>query len=465
MNFFLPLAMLATAVAGLDEYRESIVETTLPDGSRLVRFLFSISTPANPSSHLMDIFPQAIASVLGPDRATLRRVQGNIVRGRWRDRAWGPNPLRPVPFGASMEISPPSSHVWSKSAWLFSSVMGASFESLSPEQSSFSWITPVDLPWDVRAGANPNEGVCTENLERWVELLPCRGRRGMGAEILRLSDEMARSEFLLLTLRGKIASSGEWVATGEVAVHLDAGSPTLVTKACPATAGLAASPRTHPTPAVVVGRSIVGTARRPERTHGKLLLSLAHSGKDSDSHTLELFEQLPYFLVPLWSTHSVRSSTGRDMTAVVPTIRSTDGIVTPSHIVWTLDVLPGETVTVAVDLHKRWIPIDRLSFSFEKGFDVGSAIVRIDKARWDWTRGLVVLFPMPDPTTTFNTIAVASTALSLFFGLVLRNFLSKRSTLVGTDPASLAAREAPIVRMGKWIYARIVGMRRNKLST
>ena len=40
-----------------------------------------------------------------------------------------------------------------------------------------------------------------------------------------------------------------------------------------------------------------------------------------------------------------------------------------------------------------------------------------------------------------------------------------QATLVGTDPASLAAREAPIVRMGKWIYARIVGMRRNKLST
>jgi hypothetical protein len=107
-------------------------------------------------------------------------------------------------------------------------------------------------------------------------------------------------------------------------------------------------------------------------------------------------------------------------------------------------------------VYKKYVSVDKLSYSFEKGFDLASAAFRVDNEKEvQLTRGLVVVIPLADQTSTFNSIAITLTAISIFYGMIFRNFAGKRRDIVSQDAAAVAAREPPIVRLVRFLHSRI----------
>ena len=448
--FGLCLSVLVIASSGQDLYTENVAEYNISSSHRLVRFSFQVST-ASTNSHFLDIFPQSVASVLIANRDSVSSISGHLVRGRWR---W-PESNHPelFPSGSSMFVTmkqagaPETSRLWTQSAWMFSSVLGASFESLAPEQKTFKWITPMDLG-RTRVGSNPTEYVCTENLERLVKILPCRHRKGLAETVLSLALEMARSEYISVSLEAKNEDLGTAVLRGRIDVVLPTGDPIGIKTHCPAVRS-SIKEQIHLTESkVTVLRSLIGSDLGPERRYGKLVLVIKNNDK-AKTHSVELHEQLPFFLVPLWHKYSISGKrTG------LPEISFSDADSTPTYITWNVTAEPGETVLITLDVYKRFIPMYKFSFSFEKGFDMASAAYRIDdEDSWRLTRGLVVIVPMPDPTSTFNAMAVVLTSIVLFFGIVFRAFADKRSVLV--DESLSAGRDPPLIRLISWIVTRI----------
>ena len=459
------IIFLAAHAEAHEEYYESVTTTPLMDRNfRLTKFSFRYITDPNPSSHYLDIFPQAAASVLGPDRDSLTWLQGNIVRGRWKEPGWGKPVIDLYPFGSSMSVISKNntSTIWTKAGWMFSTLLAGAFESLDQSRGSLPWITPMDLPDDARTAANPNEDLCTEQVQRFVDMTPCGKKHGIGKIISGIEIDLAKSEYVSISLTAEVDAEKRFVLNGHLAAvfgesprqRLELISPET---ACHVSSGVVPSARTRPSP-IRVNRSIIGTKDRPERSYGTLLLVLTNEDM-MGSHTIDLYEQLPFFLIPMWHTHSVRSSlvAARNGRGMQPSqIVHTDGTTKPSFITWSTTILPGEQIVISIQVYKKYIHLSNFRFGFEKGFDIGPAVYRIDHEIVPFfTRSLTIVIPLPDGTSTFNIIAVACTAMALFFGMNFRNFISRRSDLVGTHQEAVEARYPPIVRLAKWIYRRI----------
>jgi len=429
-----------------DSFREWI-ETSppFPDNLslQLVSFGFEFSTHST-SSHFLDLFPQSVASVLIANRKSIKSLTGRIVRGRWR---WThPHPIFPTGASMILDSSPEDRpRLWTQSAWLLSTLLGASFESLAPEQNSFSWITPMDVSSETRVGANPNEPVCTDNLQRLVQMLPCRDRRGLGKELIENALSMASSEYIEIGLVMRNIGNTV-VVTGEVNVVLPIGEY-LIQHPCFNTQSdnrlvRKFIPR-NTIPSIRVKRSLIGSELGPERRYGRLTLVLENADNTA-SHSIELHDQLPYFLVPLLGKSDIRGAQ----------IRWSDPLTdSPTYMAWNLTLAPSETRIISLHVYKKFIPMSKFSFSFEKGFDIGSAAFRVDSEEWQLTRGLVVVIPLPDQTSTFNAMAVAVTPIALFFGTIFRSFVDKRSELM--DERKAGERDPPLFRLLRFIVGRI----------
>jgi len=198
----LPL-LVVTAATRPDDYSESYREISLGKTGdyKFVELEFEITTYTTKSSHILDIFPSSLASVLFAPRG-VTSAQANIVRGQWKPFYWGDTPPIDLhPSGSSMWISGKvSSSTWRKTAFMFSSIFGIAFESMCPEQSQFKWMRPFDMD-GMRIASNPNDPCCTENLDRFLELLPCRGRMGLGRVLTTITPSLAHAEFLQMSLK------------------------------------------------------------------------------------------------------------------------------------------------------------------------------------------------------------------------------------------------------------------------
>jgi hypothetical protein len=436
-----------------DKYTERVSVYPLTSTVNLVELSFETRTESM-SSHFLDLFPQSVASVLIANKGAVEAISGRIVRGRWK---WAEDKRPSYPTGSSMFLKTTKGHeqrsvLWTQTAWLFSSVLAGSFESLAPEQKSFSWITPMDLGDNVRVGFNPSEPLCTDNLKRFTDLLPCRSRSGLGKRIMEYSLQMARSEYLAVSLEARsLEDVDAFVLYGKVTVVLpQADTPTILSaeELCAAAATNQSLNSTISGPresmqSIRVLRSLTGSELGPERRYGQLVISLVN--RDIlNQHSIEIKEQLPYFLVPLWHTYhgpppeSIRWSQSDS----------------PTYIKWNLRLEPGERKNIVLSLYKKFLPMSAFSYSFEKGFDVGSAAYRIDNSsEWSLTRGLVVVVPLPDQTSTFNAIAVAVTPIGLLFGMIFRSFLDKRSELL--DEKKSDERDPPLFRLIRWLFSRL----------
>jgi hypothetical protein len=435
-------SVLFACVAGHDRYYEGIQETPVSASHRLVSFRFSIETDGT-DSQLLDLFPQPVASVLIANRISMKSFSGHLVRGRWK---WASNTPSFHPTGSSMFVTGNHSDrgVWTQTAWMLSTILGASFESLAPEQKSFYWMTPLDLDGGVRVASNPNEHLCTDNVERWTELLPCRHRRGLGQTATAISLEMARSEYISIHVEGRNTKDNGSILNGAIHVVLENGIKLLDFSPCLNRSSINEQiGKTQQS--VSVFRSMTGSSLGPERRYGQLRYVLVNTDL-SNPHWIEIQDQIPFFLVPLWHRYAHEN---------LPDMEFPTSETAPTNLKWELKLDPGETRSISLDVYKRYIPMSRFSFSFEKGFDIGSAAYRIDRGEWSLTRGLVVIIPLPDATSTFNAIAVSMTTIALFYGIVFRAFVGKRSELLDETKT----RDPPIIRLVTWIYERIKSRR------
>mmetsp|Transcript_8507 Transcript_8507/g.20014 ORF Transcript_8507/g.20014 Transcript_8507/m.20014 type:complete len:363 (+) Transcript_8507:1-1089(+) len=221
----------------------------------------------------------------------------------------------------------------------------------------------------------------------------------------------------------------------------------------------------HQQDALVVMRDILAQDKKSERTHGRYLLRFANEGKTR--RRVRFMDQLSFFLRPLWHTFRTtwRAPAGNErhsmgmaaMEALSTRFMPSVGQHAPTELFLEAELEPGETISIFLDVQKRFIQLREFSFACEKGFDVGSAAwleLEVDgkeqrdeetggvnrtlddfiaslassdsklehTRRWDlhFTEGLLVLLPMPDFSMPFNVIALSSTALTFFFGSMFR---------------------------------------------
>ena len=421
----------------IDKYSESIHQIPLKDNSTLAQFTFTITSTS--STPLLDIFPQPIASILLQSEST--SVQGNLVRGHWKYFNWGQPVVELYPPGSSLATSTNSS--WTQSAWLMSSVLGGSFESLAGKQ--YSWIFPFNIN-GIRYSSNPNEPCCSENVERFIELLPCRGSKGLSTVLWQHVLDFSKSEYFGLTISAT-RKDGVMTFTGTVIARLTSAVVPSKVPGCTAVNHHVENP-THMPPPVTTIRSLIGTKSRPERIQGKLLVQFTNTAETAVK--VLYHEQLPFFLTPLWHT--------ANRIELMHQVTHSDGHSSPTMFTLSFSIEPEETITFSIDVYKRFIPVDKFSFSFEKGFDIGSAVVELENGTTYLTRGLLVVIPLPDATATFNMIAISCTVISVFFGMAFRNFALKRSLIVSNSAEAEAEREAPVVRLIKWIGGRIYSL-------
>mmetsp|Transcript_146589 Transcript_146589/g.267262 ORF Transcript_146589/g.267262 Transcript_146589/m.267262 type:complete len:647 (+) Transcript_146589:89-2029(+) len=208
-----------------------------------------------------------------------------------------------------------------------------------------------------------------------------------------------------------------------------------------------------------VTRDIVSQEGQSERTHGRYLLRFTNDGP---GRRVRFMEQLPFFLSPMW--HTFRATLQRpgepaeELTGLqamqrlrLKFVPPVSGQRSPTEVFFTLDMPPGGTVSVFLDVLKKFIKLREFSYACEKGFDVSAAAwlevelpqegnsSAIDdfikslgpaklgdgesgNAHWRlrFTSGLIVLVPMPDFSMPFNVISLSSTALTFFFGSIFR---------------------------------------------
>eukprot|EP00933_Yihiella_yeosuensis_P037894 TRINITY_DN31893_c0_g1_i1.p1 TRINITY_DN31893_c0_g1~~TRINITY_DN31893_c0_g1_i1.p1 ORF type:complete len:695 (-),score=130.73 TRINITY_DN31893_c0_g1_i1:69-2153(-) len=224
-----------------------------------------------------------------------------------------------------------------------------------------------------------------------------------------------------------------------------------------------------------VMRDMLSKEGRSERTHAQYLLRLNNEGR---GRRVRFMEQLPFFIRPLW--HSFRAvfrepgaSSEADKVLEVAGLEAmqrlglqltaSDGLRSPTEFFLSLDIPPGGSVSIFLDVMKSFIQLREFSYACEKGFDVGGAawleadlplssgvqsfsavstgppvgtsdfIASLGKIgplgrphlpegtwRLRFTEGLIVLLPMPDFSMPFNVIALSSTAVTFFFGSIFR---------------------------------------------
>lgn len=254
---------------------------------------------------------------------------------------------------------------------------------------------------------------------------------------------LASSEYISISVNASNLGGNRTVLRGEVEVVLPVGDY-AINDPCPAGISMKTESVSIRKESVKVLRSMIGSELGPERRYGKLVLVVEN--QDSlNSHSIEIHEQLPFFLVPL-----MRTSKNLSGARIRWSDEQSDS---PTYFVWSLMLSPGESKLITIDVYKKFIPMSKFSFSFEKGFDIGSAAYRVDASEWQLTRGLVVIIPLPDQTSTFNAMAVAVTPIALFFGIVFRGFIEKRSELA--DERKSAERDPPLFRLIRFVWQRI----------
>jgi hypothetical protein len=336
---------------------------------------------------------------------------------------------------------------------------------MCPENGQFKWMSPFEIVNGEkleRIASNPNDPCCTENVDRIIELLPCRGRAGLGRILSNIELELAKSEFLQISLvaaKSTDTSGGQmilriaFVTFNTEEGHVSIEKRLLRVDSCPAVSGYVENFPTPQISPITTIRSMMGTRNRPERIQGKLVVHFEN--RSNQSALVEYYEQLPFFLVPLWHTYSVAGN----MDTNIPAIKNSDGLSTPTYMTWKFSLEPGQVVTISLDVYKKFIANYNFHFGFEKGFDLVGAIVSATASdgtsSTTITPGLTVVIPLPDGSATFNFLAVGCTSIAIFFGYTFRSVFPKRSIVIGTDEVAMAEKSPPIVQIimlvSRWI--------------
>ncbi|KAL1528772.1 hypothetical protein AB1Y20_010100 [Prymnesium parvum] len=175
---------------------ERLLVRPLPDNELLLHFNLSVTTGRG---DLRDLghFPRPVAELVlgtGALHASL-----TLRSGRWLSRAWGALPV-PMPAGGELSAAFPTDgwpfgwHALRRSLGLLVCATPATADEFSRPDDPFASHLSGALPPSMggRGGHSrgpnatlefravlPPQGVCTENLARWLQLWPCGGAAGI----------------------------------------------------------------------------------------------------------------------------------------------------------------------------------------------------------------------------------------------------------------------------------------------
>lgn len=365
-----------TSCSPMDSFDEVLSLQIIPHAAEpqlfLGRFGFSIDAQLSPQFRAdhFDLFPKPIGKFLNAHPA-LVAFEASLTQGRWKNEEWGSAPREFRPPGAVLVAAINSSEAHEvEDSWKFlisalSGSLCASFEGMDPAHKQ--WAEPVSVPWAApgqqqRFSTLPYEPVCTENLTPWLKLLPCGGRRGLGALLapvavaespfvsLSLSAivhatrvELRASLDIVLPLHPQKAGLAAWFGDGADAKFtacfaaqrstvrllrapggLDQAASTSIAEV--STADFAAMEQsgkewlelpgaqsnevkpwlaaqsTGGGTGLAVLRDVLSQEGQSERTHGRYLLRFSNAGI---RRRVSFMDQLPFFLRPLWHTFYV----------------------------------------------------------------------------------------------------------------------------------------------------------------
>ncbi|KAF4668814.1 hypothetical protein FOL47_002862, partial [Perkinsus chesapeaki] len=371
-----------------------------------------------------DIFPRGIGNILDMlgESEVEAGFEAHLTRGVWKAKMGSPRTI--FPPGAIMMAKMGNSEKeekWRRLAWSLSGVLGASFE-----------------------------GMGTENLTPWLAVLPCSDRLGlasvlMGAEASKI--EFAASEFFSLGLLGSIQTATDGKEslmrmTARLTVQLEPDSAlarrlvgmdfqTSISRPCPAI-GMENAKITnvppYPPPPVTVTRSLLrdggflADEAYPDRVRAVYFLSLKNRGNETAK--ISVFDQLPFFLRPLWHSKGVQIGDSGEVEKLnmgLIQLQPTDHWKTASSFHVSVEVAGGSEWQMRVPVLKSHIHTKSYSYACEKGFDMEAAMYEVtigddeDDKHTGFTNGLLVMLPMPDFSMPFNVIALSTTVLTIFF--------------------------------------------------
>ncbi|KAF4738961.1 Subunit of the glycosylphosphatidylinositol transamidase complex-like protein [Perkinsus olseni] len=455
------LAVVLSAQA-LDTAREDIQLFEDFDGSGDLLVLYEMTVSSNISAGKVyaeyDILPRGIGNIveqLSDEGRSDASFEAHLTRGVWKAKAGGPRTI--FPPGAMLMAKIPEEgreEKWRKLSWALSGVLGASFEGMDPSHDSFAWIKPSVTPDGLMWKGLPYEPTCTENLTPWLALLPCSDRLGlaavfMGGESSKI--EFAESEFFSLGLLASVTTTEEAESRMDMTARLEIQLPPDSSVAqrllrmratgrdadfplCPVfgaenTNIVKAPPRVEAQP-VVVDRSLLRDDSSstgegyPDRLRMVYLLNVRN--RANETAAVAVFDQLPFFLRPLWYSggrqilnSSVAQALDMDMIAIKPT----DHWKEPTLFRVEVKLGPGEEWQMRVPVLKSHIHTKSYSYACEKGFDVEAAMYEVrmtNRSYRGFTNGLLVMLPMPDFSMPFNVIALSTTVLTIFFSATYR---------------------------------------------
>ena len=200
------------------------------------RFVFMVTSVCTVSvacrfvTNETDVAAALNMSVLLPrvvlDATAALRVRGfeaSLAHGVWRSE-WGERRLR-APCGARLlavwaDDEGGGEEAWGPLSRSLGGALGASFGAtaapMAPEFASDVYADAQAGGVRVRESYVPREPLCGENLESWLQLLPCRGNAGVTA-LLRGYSGAVRGDFRALSFRVRqvrVGRVGGWLGGG-----------------------------------------------------------------------------------------------------------------------------------------------------------------------------------------------------------------------------------------------------------
>ncbi len=464
---------LLVAVCAAEELRENLLLRSLADGKLLAHARFAIDGVAVDGEHFA-LAPKSLGQLLAAhDIAELRFSLG---AGRWYVEHWGLSPFAaPEGMLVSARFRSGSKSGWDELLHALGGLFGASASLLRGSSTAV-------LADGKHMAAFGGEALCTENLTPWLNLLPCRGRAGLGA--------------LLDPLR---VFGGPHHALGLVATVSEEGVAQLtfdiVMVAAQAT-------NKYWTAQSVFGTTSISACPLSSRTVVNVddVLNRDPSGTAAGEHVLETSSSFDFMLssvrvaVPkLPSANAVRYLTGSglekggiksvitnnglsamrvDYLEVMPwyfriavgsvrvegaavAANVTEGVERQSPSVVQLigaQVPAGGNLTLTYQFSKSFLHLSEHPPDAHHGFFIPAARVTLDDRTAIYTDVLVAQVALPDFSMPFNVVTMSGIIVGFAFGSSL-GILTARYSLVKRGQQLQSTR--PLARLLRLILALI----------
>ena len=350
-----------------------------------------------------DLFPPAVGIIL--DNYGVTSFNLTLTRGR----LFGLTHSTGAFLSAGFEDSGDVSVSWERLAAALRVIAGpVNLDSLVKSRA----ILPVDLPGGSRALHIPQQSVCTENIVAILQLLPCRGKSGLGLQVFERLKDFAGSP-IELTISG--LSHGNLLRLDvsiTSSVTLDAPS-----SGCPFATAVDLGKQVVPTSALHVAKKVSNDIY----TEGVLSVAISREGGIGE---VELFERFPFFMKPLIGSLTVSDKQCSLLYDILPCSPEGTRRDLCIHFLLSSEL---DSCTVSFTFLREFIRSTDFTFVAEKGFDVSGVYYR-QLGFWQPSNSVIAHVVTPDFSMNYNAIALCLACLTLIYGAINRRLTTSTDT-------------------------------------